>query len=231
MARYGFSGFVYSMAHGWGPKPLENLQSFGGTNGDGTLIYPAELMGGVGPMPSIRLMLLRDVIEDVALGRVKTPVMAPRAAVDLPFQFTIRRPDVPDTTGSARLDAKKTTLIVHFRAPKPQTGDYLAVEIAPTNIEKTPEKWRFVATRLKNLRVQKWTREGRFELEKSGFVANIREENGVMLAEMRIPLSIADYGPQFRFDALRRTTVGGAKITTYAFSGTGDPASMAEVLN
>jgi hypothetical protein len=29
---------VYSMAHGWGPKPLENIQSFAGTNGDGTLL-------------------------------------------------------------------------------------------------------------------------------------------------------------------------------------------------
>jgi hypothetical protein len=67
MARYGISGFVYSMAHGWGPKPLENLQSFAGTNGDGTLLYPSEIVGGNGPMPSIRLMLLRDAIEDFEL--------------------------------------------------------------------------------------------------------------------------------------------------------------------
>lgn len=67
MATYGIKGFVYSMAHGWGPKPLENLQSYAGTNGDGTLLYPAELAGGVGPMPSIRLMLLRDAIEDYEL--------------------------------------------------------------------------------------------------------------------------------------------------------------------
>ncbi|HVF85878.1 MAG TPA: glycoside hydrolase domain-containing protein, partial [Abditibacteriaceae bacterium] len=32
MARHDISGFVYSMAHGWGPKPLENLESFEGTN-------------------------------------------------------------------------------------------------------------------------------------------------------------------------------------------------------
>jgi hypothetical protein len=69
MARYGITGFVYSMAHGWGPKPLENLQSFAGTNGDGTLLYPSEILGGSGPMPSIRLMLLRDAIEDYELLR------------------------------------------------------------------------------------------------------------------------------------------------------------------
>lgn len=67
MADRGISGFVYSMAHGWGPKPLENIQSFAGTNGDGTLLYPSELVGGSGPMPSIRLMLLRDAIEDYEL--------------------------------------------------------------------------------------------------------------------------------------------------------------------
>lgn len=67
MARWGINGFVYSMAHGWGPKPLENLQSFAGTNGDGTLLYPSELAGGSGPMPSIRLMLLRAAIQDYDL--------------------------------------------------------------------------------------------------------------------------------------------------------------------
>ena len=69
-ARAGATGFVYSMAHGWGPKPLENLGSFENTNGDGTLIYPSEIVGGVGPMPSIRLMLLRDAMENLALLRL-----------------------------------------------------------------------------------------------------------------------------------------------------------------
>ena len=69
MARWKIGGFVYSMAHGWGPKPLQNLESFAATNGDGTLLYPAELVGGIGPMPSIRLMLLRDAIEDYELLR------------------------------------------------------------------------------------------------------------------------------------------------------------------
>jgi len=67
MARYGISGFVYSMAHGWGPDPLNNITSFAGTYGDGTLVYPSELIGGHGPMPSIRLMLLRDAMEDYEL--------------------------------------------------------------------------------------------------------------------------------------------------------------------
>jgi hypothetical protein len=69
MAQTGINGFVYSMAHGWGPNPYENLQSFAGTNGDGTLLYPAELINDTvsGPVPSIRLMLLRDAIEDYEL--------------------------------------------------------------------------------------------------------------------------------------------------------------------
>jgi len=67
MAKYGISGFVYSMAHGWGPDPLHNIASYAGTYGDGTLVYPSELVGGHGPMPSIRLMLLRDAMEDYEL--------------------------------------------------------------------------------------------------------------------------------------------------------------------
>ena len=69
MARWEISGFVYSMVHGWGPKPLESLVSFADTNGDGTLVYPGELVGERGPIPSIRLMLLRDAIEDYELLR------------------------------------------------------------------------------------------------------------------------------------------------------------------
>lgn len=79
MARWGIYGFVYSMVHGWGPKPLEDLKSFAGSNGDGTLLYPGEQTGGRGPMPSIRLMLLRDAIEDYELLRMLTP--AQRTAV------------------------------------------------------------------------------------------------------------------------------------------------------
>ena len=67
MARWGINGFVYSMAHGWGPDPFKSLQSFADTSGDGTLLYPGELVGLKGPIPSIRLMLLRDAIEDYEL--------------------------------------------------------------------------------------------------------------------------------------------------------------------
>ncbi|MGI8756831.1 MAG: glycoside hydrolase domain-containing protein [Acidimicrobiales bacterium] len=73
MARFGFGGFVYSMAHGWGPKPLENIASFAGTNGDGTLLYPGELTGQSEPLPSLRLMLLRDALEDYGLLQPLSP--------------------------------------------------------------------------------------------------------------------------------------------------------------
>lgn len=230
MARYGFSGFVYSMAHGWGPKPLENLTSFAGTSGDGTLIYPAEIVGGVGPMPSIRLMLLRDMIEDVTLNRAKPKPEAKPAALSLPVQVALRREGVPATSVSARFEAKTRELVVTFRASKPQEGDWVAVEISPADIEQTPEKWRFVATRKGALRTQKWTREGRFEPDQSALKSRVREEEGATLTEMRIPLAILGDAKTLRFDALRfdalrRTTVSGAKITAYAFSG-GDPALM-----
>ena len=74
MARYGFTGFVYSMAHGWGPKPLENIASFAGTSGDGTLLYPGELVGQNEPLPSLRLMLLRDALEDYELLQLLPPM-------------------------------------------------------------------------------------------------------------------------------------------------------------
>lgn len=75
MARHEINGFVYSMAHGWGPKPLENLESFANTNGDGTLLYPAAALNpeDLSPLPSIRLMLLRDAIEDYELARRINP--------------------------------------------------------------------------------------------------------------------------------------------------------------
>lgn len=225
MARYGFSGFVYSMAHGWGPKPLENLQSFANTNGDGTLIYPAEIVGGVGPMPSIRLMLLRQMMQKWELGEFKLPVaLAPRGKANPTFEIT--REGAPSTVVKWRFDAKKQFLIVHFRAAKPQNGDYVGVELAPLDIELAPEKWRFIATRKGNLRAEKWTREARFALENSGLIANIREIGDATATEMRIPLSILGNPKQLRFDALRGTTVNGAKITIYAHSGTGDPELM-----
>src|SRR5690606_17902577 len=83
MARYGITGFVYSMAHGWGPRPLEDLTSFANTSGDGTLLYPAEVLGGQGPLPSIRLMQLRLALQDYELARQsRTP-----GAGAAPFPF------------------------------------------------------------------------------------------------------------------------------------------------
>ena len=67
MARYEIGGCVYSMAHGWGPNPYQNLQSFAGTNGDGTLLYPGELKNVAGPLPSMRLMLLREAHQETRL--------------------------------------------------------------------------------------------------------------------------------------------------------------------
>lgn len=89
MAKYGINGFVYSMAHGWGPDPLNNIASFAGTYGDGTLVYPSELVGGHGPMPSIRLMLLRDAIEDYEL-------MKDKFHISLYPDFTVRGPSEPN---------------------------------------------------------------------------------------------------------------------------------------
>ncbi len=98
MARWGINGFVYSMAHGWGPDPLNNLQSFADTSGDGTLLYPGELVGLKGPIPSIRLMLLRDAIEDYELLRA-TPEVERGVLIDstlntLPQQ-TLQRAVLP----------------------------------------------------------------------------------------------------------------------------------------
>jgi hypothetical protein len=70
MAHWGITGFVYSMAHGWSDDPLDNPRTFADTWGDGVLLYPSELVGGVGPMPSIRLMLLRDALEDYELVKM-----------------------------------------------------------------------------------------------------------------------------------------------------------------
>ncbi|MBW3637583.1 MAG: DUF4091 domain-containing protein, partial [Armatimonadetes bacterium] len=239
MARNGLGGFVYSMAHGWGPKPLENLQSFAGTNGDGTLLYPAEIVGGVGPMPSIRLMLLRDAMEDVELKRTvgTWPAMSldgfagtlsndTAGHVPTNAATLIKREGVPDTRVSWRIDAKRQNLIVNFRASKPQSGDYVAVELAPSDIEKRPEKWRFVATRKGNRAVEKRTREGHFRFEAGAFRTTVKDQGDFYSVEMTIPLAVLEGATKFRFDALRRTSVNGAKITIYAHSRTGDPYAM-----
>ncbi len=70
MARYGWTGFVYSMAHGWSPDPYTSVASFNNTNGDGLLLYPGQPFGTDQPFPSLRLKLLRDGLQDYELLRL-----------------------------------------------------------------------------------------------------------------------------------------------------------------
>ena len=247
--KHGLSGFVYSMAHGWGPKPLENLQSFEGTNGDGTLIYPGEIVGKVGPLPSIRLMLLRDAIEDYELNRTQSAPIFPRDKPALPdFQISGGAPvtldgnltewpaqkfvqftrdgtfetQIPATKMWARRDEK--FLYLAFRVQNPRSGDWVAAEIAPVDVSKTPEKWRFVATIGGKIVVEKWTREGRFEAEMPSFEAKTKSLAGFANVEMRIPL--AQIPVDFRLSAMRRADVAGTRIVTRAFADAGDPFLM-----
>ncbi len=257
--RHGFNGFVYSMAHGWGPKPLENLQSFQNTNGDGTLFYP-ELVasadtshvlegGSAGPLPSMRLMLLRDAIEDYELNRTDAAPVFPRDKPALPdFKLGVGAPvvldgnltewpvadfvtftrdgiiekDVPATKMWARRDDK--FLYLAFRVQTPQSGDWVAAEIAPVDVGVTPEKWRFVATLSGRVVAEKWTREGHFEAEISDFRATLKSFAGFANVEMQIPL--AEIPSPFRLSAMRRAQVGETRIVTRAFADAGDPFLM-----
>lgn len=253
--RHGLSGFVYSMAHGWGPKPLETLPSFGDTNGDGTLIYPGEIVGVTGPLPSIRLMLLRDAIEDYELKRTNSAPVFPRDKAALPA-FVIERgapvtldgnltewsankfvqftrdgtweSELPATKVWARRDDKFLTLA--FRVQNPQVGDWVAAEIAPVDVAKTQEKWRFVATLAGKTVAEKWTRDGRFEAAMPDYKAKIKAfagqpNAGFANVEMQIPL--ADLPSPFRLSALRRTqSAAGTRIVTRAFNDAGDPFLM-----
>jgi len=128
-SRIGASGSVYSMCHGWGPHPLENLESFDETNGDGTLLYPAELAKGVGPMPSIRLLLLRDAIEDLSLwNEAKRRNLAPA------FSFPANRSGALVYPRTALLDALESGR----RAPQ--------IPISPPQLwPQTPIKTAFVS--------------------------------------------------------------------------------------
>ncbi len=248
--KYGFSGFVYSMAHGWGPKPLESLPSFGDTNGDGTLLYPGEIVGQSGPLPSIRLMLLRDAIEDYELKRASVAPIFPRDKAALPdfkiargapvvldgnltewpannfVQFTrdgTVENEIPATKMWARRDDKFLTLA--FRVQTPQSGDWVAAEIAPVDVGKAPEKWRFVATLVGKVVAEKWTRDGRFEAEMPDFQAKIKSFAGFANIEMQIPLG--EVPSPFRLSAMRRTqNAVGTRIVTRAFADAGDPFLM-----
>ena len=45
-------------------NPYENLQTGGGVNGDGFLVYPGKKYGIYGFVPSVRLQAIRDALED-----------------------------------------------------------------------------------------------------------------------------------------------------------------------
>jgi len=114
MARHNISGFVYSMAHGWGAKPFDNLESFEGTNGDGTLLYPAALTDDptakLRPIPSIRLMLLRDAIEDYELLHSLTG--AKRAAlIEYSKSDSLLFPDAEREHFTSSLQAQRKRLL------------------------------------------------------------------------------------------------------------------------
>lgn len=70
MARYGWTGFVYSMAHGWSDDPYASVASFNDTNGDGLLLYPGQRYGTAEAFPSLRLKLLRAGLQDYELLRL-----------------------------------------------------------------------------------------------------------------------------------------------------------------
>jgi hypothetical protein len=228
MAKYGITGFVYSMAHGWGPKPLENLESFASTNGDGTLLYPAELVGGVGPLPSIRLMLLRDAIEDYELMRagLKPIPTFPNGLLRekiVPKKIVISR-DWARHSVPLLFDVKHDTSTLFVRFPVRTSTlekEWCAVEIAP---EDASERFRFVVTAKGNAVVEKHTREGRFRLEGFDWKFAASATDGGYEVEMQIPLSIVDNAKRFRFNALHRD--GSTLRLTRAFPDAGDVTLM-----
>ena len=253
--RHGFSGFVYSMAHGWGPKPLESLPSFQETNGDGTLLYPGEIVGQSGPLPSIRLMLLRDAIEDYELNRTGGAPLFPRDQAAPPaFKIAPGAPveldgnltewpvasfvqfardngqiesDVPATKMWARRDDR--FIYLAFRVQNPQSGDWVAAEFAPVDVAKTPEKWRFVVTLAGAQIVEKWTRDARFRAEVPEYRATVKTFANAHFANIEMRIPVAELPAPLRFSALRRTRVGETRVVTRAFPDAGDPFLMPRV--
>jgi hypothetical protein len=162
--RYNFGGFVYSMVHGWGENPLENLQSYESTNGDGTLLYPAELVGGTGPMPSIRLMLMREMLEGTQSNAIPSApnlnakLLAGNDVTNAAVEFSApagkivldgnmnewNAKDAQTFSGEGRPETPSTSLYlrhdskflyVGIRAQKPLAGDWVGVEIAKAEID------------------------------------------------------------------------------------------------
>ena len=255
MARYGISGFVYSMAHGWGPKPLENLESFDGTNGDGTLLYPSEIIGDTktlrGPMPSIRLMLLRDAIEDYELikaGIKKSPPFPNGLLREkiVPAKITIPacRGEACLAQNAARLneatkqsnrarqasplqfavahDAKN--LYVSFRATASTLEkDWCAIDLAPLD---AGERFRFIVTGKNSGIVERHTGDGHFRLPDFQWKFSAKKIATGYEVEMQIPLSVVvnekSSKTQFRFNALRRIRSGSTPLLLRAFPDAND---------
>ncbi|RYG64082.1 hypothetical protein EON80_19920 [bacterium] len=83
-----------------------------------------------------------------------------------------------------------------------------------------------MATRKGSAVAEKWTREGHFRFEVKGFSVTRQLSATLWSVEMRVPLTPVNGATRFRFNALRRTTVNGARITGYALTESGDPYEM-----
>ncbi len=63
---YRISGLLYWSTTYWceTPDPWENVATWGGLYGDGSLLYPGKKVGIDGPVSSVRLEVIRDGLED-----------------------------------------------------------------------------------------------------------------------------------------------------------------------
>jgi len=250
MYRDGYTGCVYSQAHGWGPDPLHDLTSFANTSGDGTLLYPAELVGGHGLMPSIRLMLLREALQQYEVLRQEDaprPSAAQFAAADAgkkairPLQSQVdgswttivtdfqRFPDpadaAPTNPTAATITVHGDFLDVHVNALAMQEGEWVAVDIAPEDLLAQPEWLRFKVTERGELSVNRRTRAGDFEEQVPGFTSKIDVEADHWTATLHIPFRHLGYPLPLRVDVDRRTEdpdTGAAELLS-AWPYAGDP--------
>jgi hypothetical protein len=222
------------------------LQSFAGTNGDGTLLYPAEIVGGVGPMPSIRLMLLRDAIEDYELMRAglrKIPALPngllrePTARLKAPLMIDLapslqasRRGKPPTLPSKPLLLSQALATSYHDRnnlfflfnvTADSLEKDWCAVELAPQNVS---ERFRFVVTAKGKGVVERHAREGRFQILDLEWKFQVTKTQKGYIAEIKIPLSIVNNQKQFRFNALHRS--GSTLALSRAFPDAGDVTLM-----
>jgi len=80
--KYGLTGLLYWSVNYWTTNPYEEpMNTPWAQNGNGSLYYP----GPDGPVPSIRLAILRDGMEDYEyLHRLRELVSGARARADIP---------------------------------------------------------------------------------------------------------------------------------------------------